>query len=528
MKNIWERIKPSKRKLVQLYAALLYNAYLKGFIKGEIYTGKTKYACVPGFNCYSCPGAVGACPLGSLQAALATAHDRVGFYVFGILLLYGLIAGRTICGWICPLGLLQELLHKIPTPKLKKSKVTRILSYLKYVFLVVFAIFIPLYMGFSKGMTVPGFCKYICPAGTFEGAIGLLSNTANNSLYGMLGIYFTRKFVILTVAVLACIFIYRAFCRFVCPLGAIYGLFNKFCLIGVKTDTSACNNCGLCVKKCQMDILHVSDHECIQCGKCIDVCAKGALSLKAGKIVLKANDIQTKALPEEERANVMKKRKTVSTVIWGIAIAILVFALLWFNLIEPSINAKKQPAGNGTVTTSAEDETRTIGFEPGNVLDDFTITCTDGSTFHLNDYRGKIVVINLWATYCGPCVEELPYFCEFAENHADDTVMLAVHHPLVTKEVEPFIAEKGWTIPFAIDEKEPTIVWDKVGGTTAMPQTIVIDKNGVVVENHRGSVTKEVLESYYNVAAEVEYNPELSAATENAEENVSENTDQAE
>ena len=505
MKDIWEKIRPSKRKLVQLYAALLYNAYLKGFIKGEIYTGKAKYACVPGFNCYSCPGAVGACPLGSLQAALATAHDRAGFYVFGILLLYGLVAGRTICGWICPLGLFQELLHKIPTPKLKKSRATRILSYLKYVFLAVFAIFIPLYMGFSEGMTVPGFCKYICPAGTFEGAIGLLSNTANDSLYGMLGVYFTRKFVILTALVLACIFVYRGFCRFVCPLGAIYGLFNRFCLIGVKTDVGACNNCGLCVKKCQMDVLHVSDHECIQCGKCVDVCPQGALSLKAGKIVLKENEVRTKALRDEERTEVLKKRRTVSAVVWGVAAVILVFALLWFNIIEPSVNENGNlTAANVGDSPSADACTQTIGYEPGEILEDFTITCVDGSTFHLNECRGKIVVINLWATYCGPCVEELPYFCEFAETHADDTVLLAVHHPLVTKEVEPFIAEKGWTIPFAIDEKEPTIVWDKVGGTTAMPQTIVIDKNGVVVENHRGSVTKEMLESYYEEAAAAE------------------------
>ena len=494
-----ERIKPSKRKLVQLYAALLYNAYLKGFIKGEIYTGKAKYACVPGFNCYSCPGAVGACPLGSLQASLATAHDRVGFYVIGIILLYGLIAGRTICGWICPLGLMQELLHKIPTPKLKKSKVTRILSYAKYVFLVVFAVIIPLWFGFSKNMTVPGFCKFICPAGTFEGAVGLLSNPANNNLYGMLGIYFTRKFVILMILVLACIFIYRAFCRFICPLGAIYGLFNRFCLIGVKTNESACNSCGLCVKTCQMDVLHVGDHECIQCGKCIDVCAKGAISFKAGKIVLKENEIVNKALPEEERSAKLKKRKTIATASWGIAIAILVFALVWFNFLDPASKTQNKPEPNPTV--SVDPDKATPGFEPGQILEDFEITCTDGSHFHLEDYRGKVVVINLWATYCGPCVEELPYFCDFAKNHADDTIVLAVHHPLTVTDVNAYLAEKGWDIPFAIDEKDPTLVWDKVGGTSTMPQTIVVNRDGIVVANHRGSATPEVLESYYKMAA---------------------------
>ena len=72
----WQAHRPTTRRLVQLYAALLHNAYLRGFIEGKIYEGKAKYLCVPGLNCHSCPGAAGACPLGALQNALACA-DRV-------------------------------------------------------------------------------------------------------------------------------------------------------------------------------------------------------------------------------------------------------------------------------------------------------------------------------------------------------------------------------------------------------------------------------------------------------------------
>ena len=103
---------PTRRRLIQLYAALLYNAHAKGFITGNIYTGATKVLCVPGMNCYSCPGAVGACPLGALQNAIASSRNRTPVYVLGILMLYGLILGRTICGYLCPVGLVQELLHK--------------------------------------------------------------------------------------------------------------------------------------------------------------------------------------------------------------------------------------------------------------------------------------------------------------------------------------------------------------------------------------------------------------------------------
>ena len=85
-------LRPSTRRLIQLYSALLHNAHLKGFIDGEIYQGKAKFACVPGFNCYSCPGAVGACPLGSIQNALASTGHRAGWYVMGIILLFFVVS----------------------------------------------------------------------------------------------------------------------------------------------------------------------------------------------------------------------------------------------------------------------------------------------------------------------------------------------------------------------------------------------------------------------------------------------------
>ncbi len=137
VKNWFVAHKPTKRRLIQVYAALLYNANIKGFATGKIYTGVTKNLCVPGLNCYSCPGAVGACPLGALQDSLAQSSTTVPAYIFGILILFGLLLGRVICGFLCPFGLIQELLYKIRTPKLKKSRFTRILSYFKYVLLII-------------------------------------------------------------------------------------------------------------------------------------------------------------------------------------------------------------------------------------------------------------------------------------------------------------------------------------------------------------------------------------------------------
>lgn len=279
IKSFFSKLKPSKRKLIQVYAALLFNANMKGFVTGDIYKGDSKSICVPGMNCYSCPGAIGACPLGSLQNALSESKTRAPHYIIGIILLYCIILGRTICGFLCPAGLLQELLYKIKTPKLKKNKITRICSYFKYVLLVGLVIAIPLIYGLQKNnIPVPAFCKYICPIGTFEGAGFLLANSNNSSFFGMLGSIFTWKFFLLVVIILASIFIFRFFCRFLCPLGALYGIFNKIAILGIKVDKTKCDNCGACVNNCKMDVKKVGDHECIMCGECKDVCHTNAIS----------------------------------------------------------------------------------------------------------------------------------------------------------------------------------------------------------------------------------------------------------
>lgn len=285
--------KPLTRRLIQVYTALLYNAYIKGFAEGEIYTGVLKNACVPGLNCYSCPGAISACPLGSLQNAISASADRPAFYVIGIILLFGVFLGRVICGFLCPFGLIQELLHKIPVKKLKKNKITQKLTFIKYVILGIFVVIIPLFFGLRK-QPLPAFCKYICPAGTLEGALMLMIHPDNAGIRALTGGLFYWKLAVLIAMVVTCVFIFRAFCRFICPLGAIYSLFSKIALLGVRVDMNKCNNCGACVKTCQMDIKRVGDRECIQCGECIDVCPEKAITFKAGKLVLRGPDIAHK------------------------------------------------------------------------------------------------------------------------------------------------------------------------------------------------------------------------------------------
>ena len=276
------------RKIVQCTWGVLTNAWVKGFLPGmaALYQGPLKHFCVPGMNCYSCPGALGACPIGSLQAVLNERHRRFPFYVLGFLLAVGAFVGRFICGWLCLFGLIQELLYKIPTPKLKiPERVDHALRYMKYVILVVLVIALPLLFRSQYGAGEPFFCKYLCPVGTLEG--GVPQVLLNDVLRPTLGWLFRWKMLILILCILASIFIYRPFCKYMCPLGAFYSLFQKISIIRVKVDKASCTGCGACRRACGMGVdphKNPNSAECIRCGECMRACPKSALSFTgAGK-----------------------------------------------------------------------------------------------------------------------------------------------------------------------------------------------------------------------------------------------------
>lgn len=277
-----------RRKLVQIITLISTNGYFKGFLDGNIYKGKTKNICVPGLNCYSCPGAVGSCPIGSLQAVISDIRFKFSFYIVGILTLMGVTMGRFVCGWLCPFGFIQELLNKIPSPKLKVSKKFEKFKYLKYVILLVFVIILPMFWVNDLGMGGPTFCKYICPAGTLEGGIPL--TLLNTSLRSAIGFLFAWKVALLIITIIASIVIFRPFCRFICPLGAIYSLFNPISIYRLNIDKHKCTSCGACARKCKMDIevyKKPNSLECIRCGECKKACPNkaitGVLSIKEHK-----------------------------------------------------------------------------------------------------------------------------------------------------------------------------------------------------------------------------------------------------
>lgn len=269
------------RPLVQGLFALVSNGWLPGFFKGTIYRGTLKSLCLPGLNCYSCPGALGACPIGALQTTLTAAEFKIALYVSGFLLAVGSALGRFICGFLCPFGWIQELIHKIPFPKkLKKLPGEKFLRWLKYLILLLFVILLPMFFVDITGIGKPWFCAYICPAGTLEAGIPLvLTNTA---LRQTLGFLFTWKVLILAVLLLLSLIVWRPFCRYLCPLGAIYGCFNPIALVRHQVKEELCIHCEKCDTACPMDLpVHQKPNaiDCVRCGKCREVCPTNALNL---------------------------------------------------------------------------------------------------------------------------------------------------------------------------------------------------------------------------------------------------------
>ena len=233
--------------------------------------------CTPGLNCYSCPAAVVSCPVGAMQLFLAGAKHSASLFVTGFLLSSGVVFGRFICGYVCPMGLLQDLLYKIKTPKLVVR--LRFARYIKYAILIIFVLVLPLAaLNELSGLGDPWFCKYICPSGTIFGAIPLLA--ANDFLRLFVGWQFILKTSLAIGLLLLGVVVFRFFCRVLCPLGAFYSLLNKVAFVKMRCEKEKCTSCGNCSEVCHIRIdpaAQPNSPECVRCGNCTAACSSKAL-----------------------------------------------------------------------------------------------------------------------------------------------------------------------------------------------------------------------------------------------------------
>jgi polyferredoxin len=275
------------RRATQLAMAFLCNAYVSAFITRQIYKGPLKGVCVPFLYCYACPSATFACPIGTLQHYAAI--HQFPFFLIGHLAVLGLIFGRMACGWLCPFGLLQDLLYRIKSVKIEIPPAFRVISYFT---LLGLAILIPFATGdawFSK----------TCPIGTLVAGIPwVVWNPINPETglptvaAGSVGFMFVMKIAILIGFLILFVIAKRPFCKFVCPMGLFWSCFNRISILQLKV-APGCMRCDKCEKLCPVGIKVYEDpgaRECIRCLKCTE-CAHvkvearmpGALSPDVGR-----------------------------------------------------------------------------------------------------------------------------------------------------------------------------------------------------------------------------------------------------
>jgi polyferredoxin len=261
-------------------------------------------ACMPGLNCYMCPAAAFMCPIGILVQCSTAAV--IPFMAIGVLALIGVAVGRLACGWLCPFGLLQELMFKIRTRKIGLHPA---FSYTRYAALVVLVVAVPLALRAKEHWAY--YCS-LCPLGTLEGTVpamaghALLPHLSQSTqqriadtsdrvkeaqaagvplpdeprgyfYVGLSDFAYSRmvtvKLVILGAVLLMMVFIKRPFCRMFCPLGAIWSFFSQASWLRLKLRFASCPSCDKCKEMCPVDI-RVSDKlnsaECIRCLDCLD------------------------------------------------------------------------------------------------------------------------------------------------------------------------------------------------------------------------------------------------------------------
>lgn len=263
-----------KRIIVQILSAIGLNSHFQAFINKGIYQGKLKGFPCPAMNCYACPLARFACPIGSLQHYAGI--RAMPYYLMGMFGIIGFSFGRAACGWVCPFGFIQELLYKIRTFKIK---IPHFFSYFKFVFLVMLVIVIPY-------LTHESWFSKLCPVGLLDAGIPIIAwNPASGALSGLrhlLGWLYFLKIGILLFIIGLSVVSKRPFCRIFCPLGAIFAIFNKVSLlqINIRKDRCIGEECDMCRRVCPMDISiykNTSDLDCIRCGRCVAVCPENAL-----------------------------------------------------------------------------------------------------------------------------------------------------------------------------------------------------------------------------------------------------------
>jgi polyferredoxin len=218
-------------------------------------------------NCQACELAWLGCPVGMLQQYVIAL--RFPFYVLGVLFAFGTALGRAICGWLCPFGLILDVCNKVCTHKYKPPEWLRLFKYAYLIGVVILALL--------SGIIF--WCRYLC-FGALLGAIPYWLTWQTVSAF-----WFLYHFAVFSFYLTFSYYTHgRAWCRYFCPLGAVFSLLNPFSLLKRKHDWKWCTDCGRCEKVCPMGLQPTKDDwksklDCVKCGRCVKECKSNAITV---------------------------------------------------------------------------------------------------------------------------------------------------------------------------------------------------------------------------------------------------------
>lgn len=252
-----------KRRIIQTISLLLLHSS---------WGPELKWLCNPVLSCHSCVLSWFACPIGVFVHF--SGYHLFPFLPLGMVLLVGVFLGRLLCGWACPFGFLQDLLHKVPAIKISLPPWT---AYIKYALLFLLVILTPYLWGES---TMYSFCR-VCPAGTLQASLP----TAIASGFSTFQMATLVRWVVLAAILAFAVVSLRSFCKVLCPLGAILAPLNYLSFWVITTPRETCLSCKKCDAACSTNIqpsvrinLKVAanrDPECIVCHECQFACVHG-------------------------------------------------------------------------------------------------------------------------------------------------------------------------------------------------------------------------------------------------------------
>ena len=261
----------ARRRVVQIAALVLLTCNVTVFTSTTVFFGRV---CLPIIHCNACPLTWMSCPIYAISEYIQ--FHSIPWLAMGLVAGFGFLVGRFFCGWICPMGLLQDLLHGIPSPKVR---LPAFLRWLKYAFLIAGVGAVAYWV--SKDVLY-FFCAY-CPVATIEVALpqAIAARAWPSDTWHLL------RLSVLTFVLVLVVFNLRGFCKLMCPVGALVAFTNKFSLFTVRLDPSACVHCHRCDKACPMGVpvedcsrtgRPVNRHsECIACLSCQQACPVHAI-----------------------------------------------------------------------------------------------------------------------------------------------------------------------------------------------------------------------------------------------------------